>query len=201
VGALKQADVTSDRSSSGFLIQQLADLRERLTDEGGSNAESLGHKSIENGLEYRQRSDLPRLDEHAKRSADYDPTRPRDLPSEAFVDEKQIGMKRLREEDGCGFAGIQSEVDLRQGAVDDTDPAGLAERIEAGHRWSSLDHLVPDCSRHDEVAKDCREQVKNPNPREVDQRGAFGDDHYPSRSAQLRSFVAASSSRLKSSRS
>ena len=48
-----------------FWFRTLADLRERLTDEGRSNAESLGHQSSENGLEYRQRPDLPRLDEHS----------------------------------------------------------------------------------------------------------------------------------------
>lgn len=110
-------------------------------------------------------------------------------------------MKGFREENGRCFSGIQTQIQLRQGTVNDADPVGLPECMNAWRRRSSFYRFIPDDSRHNNFAEEYLKYVKNADAREVDERRAVGNDQHARWPAQRRLLAMSSSSCLKSSTS
>jgi hypothetical protein len=52
----------------------------------------------------------------------------------------------------------------------------LPKTLDARCRRPSSDRFVPDGSRYDDVTKKRSQDVEEPDPREIDERRAVGDD-------------------------
>jgi hypothetical protein len=85
-------------------------VRERFVNQSGCDAKTLSDERVKHGLECVEHRQFSRLDEHTKCSPYSEPTRLGHVPSDAFVDEKQIRPKRLGEEDRCRFSWVEPEI-------------------------------------------------------------------------------------------
>lgn len=126
-------------------------------------------------------------------------TSPPDLVT--FIHEDQIGVNLFRKDNGSRFARIEPEIHMGQLGVDDAEPGGLAEGVNARCRRTLLCDLVPHGSRDQYLAKDRDEQIEDADAGQVNEGSAVSDDQHAGRSSQCRSAAMVSSSCLKSSTS
>lgn len=83
-----------------------ADPEKGLTDQRRSDAEALPNQGFENGAESRHGSRLPSLDQHAKRSADAQASRLRDVSAQTLIDEEQVSLQLFGQQNCDRFSRV-----------------------------------------------------------------------------------------------
>ena len=78
-----------------------ADPQKGPADQWWSDAEALRNKGVDNGTESRHGSRLPSLDQHAKRAADGQAPRLRDVSPQTLIDEEQVSLQLFGQQN-CG---------------------------------------------------------------------------------------------------
>jgi len=95
---------------------------ERFANESGRDAEALCDERVKHRPEGGQDTRLARVDQHPKRSPDGEAPLVCHLATSPLVDEQEICLDCFRDENGCGFSGIQPKVHFGRWIVNDPQP-------------------------------------------------------------------------------